>query len=149
MLRILVLHGPNLNMLGTRERSLYGTMSLRKIDATIRQLANREGVRVDIKQSNSEGELVSWIQQAGKRFDGLVINPAALTHTSIAIRDAVSATAIPTVEVHLTNIHAREEFRHRSYTAGVTLGQIVGFGPQSYLLALQALIHHVNPARPS
>ena len=142
MLRLLVLHGPNLNLLGTREPSVYGHLSLPDIDKSIARRAAELGVAVQTKQSNVEGELVTWIQNARGHFDGIIINPAAYTHTSIAIRDAIAAVALPTVEVHLSNIHQREEFRHHSFIAGVALGQIAGFGPTGYLLALNALTAH-------
>jgi 3-dehydroquinate dehydratase II len=131
MLRIRVLHGPNLNLLGTREQSIYGTLSLDALDSAITKLAKELAVKVDLRQSNSEGELVTWIQEARTGYDGIIINPAAYTHTSIAIRDAIAAAGLPTVEVHLSNIHQREEFRHRSYVAGVAIGQISGLGPTS------------------
>ncbi len=149
MMQVLVLHGPNLNMLGTREQSLYGTVSLKGINSAISKLAKEEGIKVEIRQSNAEGDLVTWIQEANQRFDAIVINPAAYTHTSVAIRDAIAAVAVPTVEVHLTNIHAREAYRRRSLTAGVVLGQIAGFGSQSYLLAIQAVVRHVKSAKAS
>ena len=152
MLRLLVLHGPNLNLLGTREPSVYGHLSLPDIDKSIARRAAELGVAVQTKQSNVEGELVTWIQNAQGHFDGIIINPAAYTHTSIAIRDAIAAVALPTVEVHLSNIHQREEFRHHSFIAGVALGQIAGFGPTGYLLALNALTAHFEtsgtPSRP-
>ncbi|MEX5214848.1 MAG: type II 3-dehydroquinate dehydratase [Nitrospiraceae bacterium] len=144
MLRVLVLHGPNLNLLGTREPSLYGMADLATINHSLRRLATREGIGIECRQSNLEGELVTWIQEARRCFDGLLINPAAYTHTSVAIRDAIAAVQIPTVEVHLSNIHQREEFRRHSYIAGVAVGQIAGFGPESYLLGLHGLIHHLN-----
>lgn len=144
MLRILVLHGPNLNLLGKREQSLYGHVSLKDINDAIAKVAEEERVHVEVKQSNHEGELVSWIQDAQDRFDAIVLNPAAYTHTSIAIRDAVAAVAIPTIEVHLTNIYRREEFRHRSCLAGVALGQISGFGPAGYLMGIRAAIEHLR-----
>ena len=144
MLRLLVLHGPNLNLLGTREPSVYGQVSLSDIDKSITRRSGELGIAVQTKQSNSEGELVTWIQNARGHFDGIIINPAAYTHTSIAIRDAIAAVALPTVEVHLSNIHQREEFRHHSFIAGVALGQIAGFGPTGYLLALDALAAHLG-----
>ena len=147
MVKILVLHGPNLNMLGTREQSLYGSTSLKEVNDAINKVAEQEGIRVDIRQSNTEGDLVTWIQEAKQRFDGIVINPAGYTHTSVAIRDAIAAAAVPTVEVHLTNIYAREPFRHQSYIAGVALGQISGFGPYGYLLAIQAMAQHLKPSK--
>lgn len=143
MVRILVLHGPNLNLLGTREPSVYGSTTLDEIDAAIMQTAESLNITVDIRQSNMEGELVTWIQEARTGFHGIIINPAAYTHTSIAIRDALAAVALPTVEVHLSNIHQREEFRHRSYIAGVAMAQLSGFGPAGYLLALQGLLEHL------
>ena len=144
MLRILVLHGPNLNLLGTREQSIYGSQSLDSIDAALSKLAEDLGVEVDIRQSNSEGELVGWIQDSKTGYQGIIINPAAYTHTSIAIRDALAAVSLPTVEVHLSNIHQREPFRHHSHIAGVALGQISGLGPAGYLLALRALNDHLS-----
>jgi len=144
MLRLLVLHGPNLNLLGTREPTVYGQMSLAEIDKSLARRCGELGIAVQTKQSNLEGELVTWIQNARGHFDGIVINPAAYTHTSIAIRDAIAAVALPTVEVHLSNIHQREEFRHHSFIAGVALGQIAGFGPTGYLLALEALAAHLG-----
>lgn len=139
MLRLLVLHGPNLNLLGTREPSVYGRMSLPDIDKSIARKSGELGIAVQTKQSNIEGELVTWIQDARGHFDGIIINPAAYTHTSLAIRDAIAAVGLPTVEVHLSNIHQREEFRHHSFIAGVALGQIAGFGPIGYILAMEAL----------
>jgi 3-dehydroquinate dehydratase II len=147
MTSILVLHGPNLNLLGTRERSIYGSLSLKDINATIEDLAGQEGVRVDIRQSNLEGELITWIQEARGRFDAIVINPAGYTHTSIAMRDAIAAVEIPTVEVHLTNIYQRESFRQRSYIAAVAVGQISGFGPTGYLLGIRAALSHLKSIR--
>lgn len=144
VLRVLVLHGPNLNLLGAREEAWYGSTSLEAINAAIAKLAQQEGVRVEFRQSNLEGELVTWIQEARERFDAIVINPAGYTHTSVAIRDAIAAVAMPTIEVHLTNIYRREEFRHHSYVAGVALGQISGFGPNGYLLGLRAAIDHLR-----
>jgi 3-dehydroquinate dehydratase-2 len=146
MLRFLVLHGPNLNLLGKREQSVYGRVSLKSINDAIARLARQEGVRVVIRQSNTEGKLVSWIQEARRRFDAIIINPAAYTHTSVAMRDAIAGVGVPTIEVHLSNIYRREEFRHHSYIAGVALGQISGFGPVGYLLALRAAISHVKDA---
>ena len=147
MLRIRVLHGPNLNLLGTREQSIYGTLSLDALDSAITKLAKELAVKVDLRQSNSEGELVTWIQKARTGYDGIIINPAAYTHTSIAIRDAIAAVGLPTVEVHLSNIHQREEFRHRSHIAGVAIGQISGLGPTGYLLALRGLHDHLTASR--
>lgn len=147
MLRILVLHGPNLNLLGTREPSVYGALSLDTIDAAIAKLAEELAIQVDIRQSNGEGELVGWIQEARSGYDGILINPAGYTHTSVAIRDAIAAVDLPTIEVHLSNIHKREEFRHKSYIAAVALGQISGLGPSGYLLALRGLHEHLTATR--
>jgi len=144
MLRILVLHGPNLNLLGTREQGIYGSASLDAVDADIAELADELAVEVDIRQSNHEGELVGWIQEARSGYHGVIINPAAYTHTSVAIRDALAAVSLPTIEVHLSNIYQREDFRHQSYVAGVSLGQISGLGPAGYLLALRGLHGHLT-----
>jgi 3-dehydroquinate dehydratase-2 len=134
--RILVIHGPNLNLLGKRETGIYGTKSLDAINKNIFSLASELGLKVSTVQLNSEGEIVDIIQKGG--YDLLIINPAAYTHTSIAIRDAIAAVGKPAIEVHLSNIHKREEFRRKSFIAGVAAGQISGFGPDSYLLALRA-----------
>ncbi|UCH91279.1 MAG: type II 3-dehydroquinate dehydratase [Nitrospirota bacterium] len=144
MLHVLVLHGPNLNLLGTREPTVYGKVTLAEINDRLMGLGKELGVSVEVRQSNIEGELVTWIQQAPSQFQGLVFNPAAYTHTSIALRDAVTGVGLPMVEVHLSNIHRREGFRRRSYLASVSLGQISGFGPQSYLLGLRALVHELE-----
>ena len=149
MHRVLVLHGPNLNLLGTREHSIYGNQSLDSIDTALTKLAEELAVEVDIRQSNSEGELVNWIQEAGTGYSGLIINPAAYTHTSIAVRDAIAAVDLPTIEVHLSNIYQREPFRHHSYVAGVATGQISGFGPTGYLLALRGLLELIAKAKKS
>lgn len=148
-MNILVLHGPNLNLLGTREPTLYGTITLEEVNASLKKLGMDLGVSVESRQSNLEGELVTWIQEANARFEGLVFNPAAYTHTSIALRDAVVGVGIPMVEVHLSNIHRRESFRRRSYLAPVSLGQISGFGPQSYLLGLRALVDALQRTIPA
>lgn len=148
MLRVLILHGPNLNLLGSREQSVYGTATLDAIDAALSKLGDELGVALDIRQSNHEGELVTWIQEARSGYAGIIINPAAYTHTSVAIRDALSAVELPTIEVHLSNVHRREEFRHCSYVSGVALGQICGFGPAGYLLALRGLCEHLS-SRPA
>ena len=137
---ILVLHGPNLNLLGTREPDKYGTSTLEQIDRDLGELADELGVRLECRQSNHEGELVEHIQRAGSAFDGLVVNLAAYTHTSVAIRDALAASRLPFVEVHLTNIHAREVFRHHSVVAALALGVVQGFGADSYLLGLRGLV---------
>ena len=137
----LVLHGPNLNLLGTREPGVYGRLTLPEVDRLIREHGRRRGVRVECRQSNAEGELIGWLQGAEREgFAGVILNPGAFTHYSIALRDAVSAIRVPVVEVHLSNIHAREEFRRHSVIAAVARGQIAGFGPQSYLLGLDALL---------
>jgi 3-dehydroquinate dehydratase II len=149
MLRILVLHGPNLNLLGNREQTIYGTMSLEAIDASLHRLGEELGVELVIRQSNHEGELVTWIQEARREHQGIIINPAAYTHTSIAIRDALAAVDLPTVEVHLSNIYRRETFRQHSYVSGVAVGQVSGFGPFGYLLALRGLYAHVVKSSPT
>jgi 3-dehydroquinate dehydratase-2 len=141
---ILVLNGPNLNLLGTRQPEIYGRQTLAEIGKKLRALAKELGVEIDFRQSNSEGELVTWIQQATGRFGAIVINPAAFTHTSLAMRDAISAVGIPTIEIHLSNIYRRESFRHHSYIAEVAVGQIAGFGADSYLLGLRAALAHIN-----
>ena len=139
-MKILVLHGPNLNLLGTREPDLYGRETLKDINGALATLAGELGVSVECRQSNIEGELVTWIQEAAGHYQGLVMNPAAYTHTSVALRDAVVAVGIPFIEVHLSNIHTRENFRRRSYLASVAVGQISGFGVNSYLLGLRAVV---------
>jgi len=140
-MKILFLNGPNLNLLGQREPETYGRQTLADIEAIVRARAAKLGVKVDFRQSNSEGELVSWIQDAKKHHGAIVINAAAYTHTSVALRDAISAVGIPTIEIHLSNIHAREEFRHRSLIASVCRGQISGFGSHSYILGLEAAVN--------
>jgi 3-dehydroquinate dehydratase-2 len=140
-MKILFLNGPNLNTLGQREPEIYGKTTLADIESLVRQRAAKLQVDVDFKQSNSEGELVTWIQQAKGTFDVIVLNAGAYTHTSIALRDAISATGVPTIEIHLSNIHAREEFRHRTMIGGVCRGQICGFGAFSYILGLEASVN--------
>jgi len=136
---VLVLHGPNLNLLGTREPAVYGADTLEQVDDAIEVLARELGLRVTCRQSNHEGELIDWVQQARGHFDAILLNPGGLTHTSVALRDAIAGVGIPCVEAHLSNIHAREEFRHRSLTAAVCVGAVLGFGKQSYLLGLRGL----------
>lgn len=143
-MKILVLHGPNLNMLGTREPEIYGSLTLDDINAALSQLAFDLGIEIECFQTNSEGRLVDRIQSAAGLFDGILINPAAYTHTSIAIRDAIAAAALPAVEVHLSNIHSREKFRTKSYIAPMAIGQICGFGADSYLLGLRAIFNHIK-----
>jgi 3-dehydroquinate dehydratase II len=140
-MKLLFLNGPNLNLLGQREPDVYGRQSLADIEASVRARAEKLGAQIEFRQSNSEGELVSWVQGAQGLFDALVLNAAAYTHTSVALRDAVAAVRIPTIEVHLSNVYAREDFRHKSLIAPVCLGQITGFGADSYLLALQAAVN--------
>ncbi|MFZ0826114.1 MAG: type II 3-dehydroquinate dehydratase [Verrucomicrobiia bacterium] len=139
-MKILFLNGPNLNLLGQREPEVYGHTTLAEIEAKVRERAAQLKVAVDFRQTNLEGELVGWIQQAKGEFDVIVINAAAYTHTSIALRDAISAVGVPTIEIHLSNIHAREEFRQKSLIAPVCWGQISGFGQKSYILALEASV---------
>ena len=137
----LVLHGPNLNLLGTREPSVYGRVTLAEVDRLLRERGRKLGMRVESRQSNHEGQLIDWLQAARKEgFLGVVLNAGAFTHYSIALRDAVAAIDLPVIEVHLSNIHAREDFRRHSVIAGAARGQISGFGPQSYVLGLDALL---------
>ena len=143
-IKILVLNGPNLNLLGKRQPEIYGRLTLAEINKKIQALAKELNVEVTIRQSNSEGELVTWIQDAPKEFSAVVINPAAYTHSSIALRDAITAAGIPTVEVHISNIYKREEFRSHSYIAGAAVGQIAGFGVNSYLLGLRAVVEQLS-----
>ena len=138
-MKFLVVNGPNLNLLGEREPDKYGVQTLDEINNELKDFAVQNGVDVEFYQSNIEGEIVNSIQNAKGKFDGLIINPAAYTHTSVAIRDALLATKIPTVEVHLSNVYSRDEFRQTTYTTGVCIGQIAGFGGYGYKLALLAL----------
>jgi 3-dehydroquinate dehydratase-2 len=141
---VLVLHGPNLNLLGQREPGIYGSVTLDKINRLLVAEGEKLQAKVSAIQSNHEGVLVDAIHQASDQYHGLVINAGAYTHTSVAIRDAIAAVQIPTVEVHLSNIYRREEFRHHSYIAPVAIGQISGFGADSYLLGLHALLRHLQ-----
>ncbi len=144
-LRILVLNGPNLNLLGTREPGHYGVQTLAAITQELISLADTLGVEITSHQSNHEGELVDFIQKAGNdSIDAIIINPAAYTHTSVALRDALLATRIPFVEVHLSNIHKREEFRHRSLLVDAAVGSVAGFGPVSYTMALRGITEHLR-----
>jgi 3-dehydroquinate dehydratase-2 len=143
---ILFLNGPNLNLLGTREPGIYGRHTLADIESMVRKRASQLGVEVAFRQSNIEGELVTEIQKAKGRFDAIVLNAAAYTHTSVAIRDAIGAVGIPTIEIHLSNVHAREEFRHHSLIAPVCRGVIAGFGSYSYLLGLEAAVNVIQGA---
>jgi len=143
-MKILVMHGPNLNLLGKREPDIYGTVTLDEIDRRLASLAKELGAEIVCFQSNHEGELVQKVQDAMGTFQAIVINPGAYTHTSVALRDAIASTGIIAVEVHLSNIYRREEFRQHSYVSGVALGQITGFGPESYLLGLRAAVQAVR-----
>ncbi|PLX78365.1 MAG: type II 3-dehydroquinate dehydratase [Desulfuromonas sp.] len=146
-MKILVLHGPNLNLLGLREPTIYGQTNLAHIDAGLQDMAAEANCELVTFQSNHEGTLIDRVHQAlADGVTGIVINPGGLTHTSIALRDAITGVGLPTVEVHLSNIHAREEFRHHSYLAPIAIGQVAGFGPLSYRLGLQALIYHLQKA---
>ena len=144
MSEILVIHGPNLNLLGSREPEIYGKATLDNINDKIKTWAAKEGVTVQIRQSNHEGEIVDMIGKAKDDFDLILINPAAYTHTSVAIRDAISAVGIPAIEVHLSNIYSREEFRHTSLIAPVCHGQVSGFGVHSYILGLEAALEMIK-----
>lgn len=146
-MKILVIHGPNLNMLGVREPGIYGAETLSVVNDGIAEYVadQHDAVALEFFQSNHEGVLIDRIQTAlTEQVDGIVINPGGLTHTSVALRDAITAVAIPTVEVHLSNIHAREQFRHNSYIAPVAIGQIAGFGPRGYLMAIDGLLNHLH-----
>lgn len=142
--KILVIHGPNLALLGEREVAVYGSFTLDEINQKLNELAKKEGIQLEIAQLDGEGEIVDKIGKARKEFQAIMINPAGYTHYSVAIRDAIAAVGIPTVEVHLSNIYAREEFRHKSVIAPVAVGQISGFGVNSYLLGLKAAIDYLR-----
>jgi 3-dehydroquinate dehydratase II len=144
MMKILVIHGPNLNLLGKREPEVYGSTTIDEINTVLEKEARSLGTEVEFSQSNSEGEIVDRIQRAMGNIDGIVINPAAYTHTSVAIRDAIASTGIPTIEVHISNIYKREDFRKLSYISGVALGVISGLGVNSYLLGLRGLLTHLK-----
>lgn len=139
-MKVLFLNGPNLNLLGTRQPEIYGRTTLADIEQLVRERAGALKAEIDFRQTNWEGQLVDWLQEAKGKFDAIVLNAAAYTHTSVALRDAISAIGLPVIEVHLSNIHAREEFRHRSLIAAVCRGQICGFGAQSYVLGLEAVV---------
>jgi 3-dehydroquinate dehydratase-2 len=145
-MRILVLNGPNLNLLGTREPAIYGHTSLATLEHQLEEVAAELGVQIDFFQSNHEGGLIDAVQGAVGRYQGVLVNPGAFTHTSLALRDCLAAVNLPAVEVHLSNLHRREEFRQRSLTASAAVGVIQGFGPLSYELGLRALVHHLKGA---
>lgn len=144
--RVLVLNGPNLNLLGTREPDVYGSTTLQDVEQTMQELAKQLGATVECRQSNQEGQLIDWLHDARDSFDGVVMNPGGLTHTSVSLRDAITACGLPTVEVHISNTAARESFRHQSLTAAVCIGSVIGFGKNSYTLGLRALIDYLNAA---
>lgn len=143
-MRLLVLHGPNLNLLGQREPEVYGSLTLDQINSSLEELAKEIGCTLSFMQSNHEGEMIDAIHGAVGSFEGIIINPAAYTHTSVAIRDAFAAVALPFVEVHISNVYRREEFRHHSYLASLAIGQISGFGVESYLLGLRAIFKYIK-----
>ena len=143
-MKILIIHGPNLNLLGKREPEIYGMTTLDEINSLLKKESETLGIEIEFFQSNSESEIVTRIQNAMGKFDGIVINPAAYTHTSLAIRDAIASTGISTVEVHISNVYKREEFRNKSFISGVAVGVISGFGVHSYLLGLRGLVSYLK-----
>jgi 3-dehydroquinate dehydratase-2 len=143
MKKILVIHGPNLDLLGQREPAIYGEVTLQQINSALKKIANNRKVALTIRQSNHEGKIIDFITKGKNTYAGLLINPAAYTHTSVAIRDAIAASGIPTIEVHLSNIYSREEFRQKSLISPVAKAVILGFGPKSYTLGLEALIDFI------
>ena len=147
MTAVLILHGPNLNLLGTREPKIYGSMTLDQIDSELKSMGIKAGIEVRCMQSNHEGGLIDALQEARNWAAGVIFNPGGYTHTSVAIRDAISAISLPVVEVHLSNVYAREEFRRHSLISAVCKGKVVGFGWRSYVLGLQGLIELLNPAQ--
>jgi len=142
--RVLVLNGPNLNLLGTREPDVYGSTTLDDIAEELADLGSDLGATVELRQSNQEGQLIDWLHEARDSFDGVLINPGGLTHTSVSLRDGIAAAGLPTIEVHISNTPARESFRHQSVTAAVCIGSVIGFGKNSYALGLRALIDYLN-----
>jgi 3-dehydroquinate dehydratase-2 len=144
--RVLVLNGPNLNLLGTREPDVYGATTLDDIELALADLAKDLGATIECRQSNQEGQLIDWLHDARDSFDGVVINPGGLTHTSVSLRDGIAGAGLPTVEVHISNTPARESFRHQSVTAAVCIGSVIGFGKNSYALGLRGLIDYLNAA---
>ena len=145
-MRILILHGPNLNLLGSREPEVYGRTTLAEIDARLAQVAAANGASAESFQSNHEGALIDRIHEAASRADGILVNPGGLTHTSVSLRDALAASGLPVVEVHLSNVHAREKFRHRSLVSGIAVGVISGLGPLGYRAGLEALLDRLGSA---